>query len=371
MSKPFVHLQMSAHMKTEDVGEVAIYGVIYPYKYDSTVTSKEMRDVLSKVAKAKTLNIHMNSPGGITSEAVDIMGQIKEHPAKDKNMKISLCCSAATLIALAATHKAMYEGGDFMIHRPTVWLAGNADDLANEAQALGNKEKEFCQMYADACKQPFDDVWAKMKKETWFTAQEAKDYGFVDEVIKMNEDDGHTMLTKGQMMMLGYKQVPDTLMQRLPEKEPDKTNETAAPAALSDKDQKGENTTMTMEELRKQHPELVAEIEKTAMTAERQRMQDIDEVALPGYEEMAAEAKYKNPIDAANFSMQQTKAMKAKGPAFMQQRQTETAVMKTITPDAPPAATAAQVEAAKMEADAKQIAQMAAQMNRSTVQVAK
>lgn len=380
----YVHLQMSAQMKTEDVGEVAIYGIIYPYKYNETITSKEMRETLAKVANAKKLNIHINSPGGIVSEAVDIMGQIKEHPAKEKNVFISLCCSAATLIPLAATHTAMYEGGDFMIHRPMSGLFGNADDLANEAQALAAKEKEFCRMYAAKCKQPEEDVWEKMQKETWFTAKEAKDYGFVDEVIKITEDDGKSMLTKGQMLMLGYKQVPETLLQRLPEKEqgPEKAsghggemlaspvaggnaNETAAAAALSDIQQKGENTTMTTEELRKQHPELVAEIEQAAMAAERKRIQDIDEVALPGYEEMAADAKFKNPVDAATFSMQQTKAMKAKGPAFMQQRMAETQTMANIKPDTPPAGSSAQLEAAKEDEAAKMCAAFA--RDRSTV----
>ncbi len=373
MPDSFVHLQVSAQMKAEDAGEVAIYGVIYPYKYDSTVTGKEMRETLQKVAKAKRLNIHMNSPGGIITEAVDIMGQIKDHPASEKNMFISMCCSAATLIALAATHTSMYEGGDYMIHRPTSEFIGNADDFSREAQALSDKEKEICKMYADAWKQPESDVWEKMKAETWFTAQQAKDYGCVDEVIKMSKADSASMLTKGQMMMLGYKQVPGELMNRLPEKEPEGTHESAAAAAISDKVQKEDpKMPMTMEELKKQQPELVAEIEKAATDSaaelERKRMQAIDEVTMPGYESMAAEAKYEKPVDAAAFSMNQAKAMKAKGIAYMEARTKETGALTEIPPSAPSDATAKELQA-KQEADmAKMCAGFAADKSTVTVE---
>jgi ATP-dependent protease ClpP protease subunit len=371
-----VRMLISSMMKSEDVGEIFINGIIYPYKSDSTVSSKETREALSKVKNAKKLNIHVNSPGGIVTEAVDMMDQIREHTAKEKNVHVVMADSAATLILLVATHVSMIEGGEIMIHRPSGGMWGNADDMLREHEVLTKKEKEICSMYAAFCKQPESDVWEKMNKETWFTAQQAKDYGFVHEVIKVVDDNKQSMITRGQMVMLGYMNVPEWVMNRLPDKEegtppsaacgqhrtegeawsigagdnaehrPSEAQvgakapeggidaESAAQAAFSNITNK-EVTIMTLEELRQQHPDIVQQIENAAkqsgVNEERARMQALDKVALPGYEQMVKDAKYGDkPLTAADVSMQIVEAQMAKGPNFIATRQQETATMKEV-----------------------------------------
>ena len=397
----YVHMQMSSQMKASDIGEIYIYGVIYPYKYDVTVTAKEIVSALDKVADAKTLHVHINSPGGVITEAVDMMGKLEEHKAKNKEIFISMCDSAATLIALiSGAVVSMYEGGEYMIHRPTSGYIGNADEMQNEVDALRKKEKEFCAMYARRCKKPESDVWAKMKKETWFTAQEALDYGLVDRIIKPNDDKKAAMYSKGQMMMLGYRNVPDWVMNRLGEVGEDTSSgadappspqgegflpemegagegtqgegsngENAALAVLSNKTNEEEPNmaTMSAEELRKQNPEAVAEIENAARMdgekKERARMQALDEVALPGFEQMVKDAKYgEKTMTAEEVSMQIVRQQMAKGPAFIAARKAETQKMAEVPGDPPPEKPA---DAAEMDKMAEMCAGLAP--DRSTV----
>ena len=77
----------------------------------------------------------------------------------------------------------------------------------------------------------------------------------------------------------------------------------------------------TADDLRKNYPALVDEIEKSAAEQarndERKRIQDIEEMALPGCEEMANEAKFTKPIDAAEYAKAAVKKAKEQGNAYL------------------------------------------------------
>ena len=73
----------------------------------------------------------------------------------------------------------------------------------------------------------------------------------------------------------------------------------------------------TVESLRTTYPDLVNQIEQEACTKERQRIQDIEDVALPGYQELINDAKFHNPIAAADVAMQIIATQKKQGGQFL------------------------------------------------------
>ena len=92
---------------------------------------------------------------------------------------------------------------------------------------------------------------------------------------------------------------------------------------------------LTLEELKSKYPDVAnaykSEIlagtgtdeagSKAAVDAERARIKAIDEITLPGYEDLAAKAKYEEPVSAEAFAMQIVAAQKKTGQTFLNNRE--------------------------------------------------
>lgn len=126
------------------------------------------------------VELYINSAGGNPWEAMEIADQIR----KFKGEKIAhlgvLCASAATLPAMACDKILVGRFSMLMIHEPSMEAHGTAEDFQKSINQLEAIKSVALQMYVDKCGKPEEDVRAKMKAETWFTAQEAIDYGFAD-----------------------------------------------------------------------------------------------------------------------------------------------------------------------------------------------
>ena len=71
-----------------------------------------------------------------------------------------------------------------MIHQPLGGVQGQASDIEIEAREIQKYKKELYTIIADHSHTPFDKVWADSDRNYWMTADEAKEYGMVDEVLK-------------------------------------------------------------------------------------------------------------------------------------------------------------------------------------------
>ena len=69
-----------------------------------------------------------------------------------------------------------------MIHCPWATMAGTADDFENTAGTLREIERRYCSTYAVRSGMPEAEVLTLMKAETWFTAEQAIQAGFADEI---------------------------------------------------------------------------------------------------------------------------------------------------------------------------------------------
>ena len=70
-----------------------------------------------------------------------------------------------------------------MIHQPMGGAQGQASDIEITAREIQKLKKELYTIIADHSHTPFDKVWADSDRDYWMTAQEAKEYGMVDEVL--------------------------------------------------------------------------------------------------------------------------------------------------------------------------------------------
>lgn len=144
------------------------------------ITAKQFADDLAALGDLTAINVRINSPGGDVFEALAIHNALQRHPAKVTTYIDGLCASAATIIALAGDETHMVSNGMYMIHEPWTFAGGDAEAMQKSADLLNTTAEQIVSMYARKTGLTADELRAKMQSETWMTAQEALDEGFVD-----------------------------------------------------------------------------------------------------------------------------------------------------------------------------------------------
>lgn len=152
--------------------------------------------VRSKIndAKGEEINLVISSGGGSVTEGMGIADLIANYPNETTATGIGLVASIATVVLLSADKVKMTENAFLMIHRPWSYTMGNADELEATAELLDKMEAKLLDIYtASVYKRKGSKVnldkkiTEMMAAETWMTAQEALEFGFIDEIVKVGE----------------------------------------------------------------------------------------------------------------------------------------------------------------------------------------
>jgi len=152
--------------------------------------------VRSKIndAKGQEINLVISSGGGSVTEGMGIADLIANYPNETTATGIGLVASIATVVLLSADKVKMTENAFMMIHRPWSYTMGNADELEATAELLDKMEAKLLDIYSAAVykrkgkqKDLDNKITEMMAAETWMTAQEALEFGFIDEIVKVGE----------------------------------------------------------------------------------------------------------------------------------------------------------------------------------------
>ena len=138
--------------------------------------------VISK-ARGSNLNVRINSPGGYVWEGLAIANAVRGHGAATTYVD-GLAASMGSVIFLAGSRRVMAEGSRLMIHNPTSYAGGEAEDLRKEADVLEGIADDMAQMYSDATggKVTKKKCLEMMDAETWLSPSEALEMGFAHAV---------------------------------------------------------------------------------------------------------------------------------------------------------------------------------------------
>lgn len=172
-----------------DTGEMYIYGDIADEKwFDEDVTPKSIRDALSEMGAVKNLDIHINSYGGscVAGNAIiSILDNYRKKNGTTFNIYIEgIAASMGSGIASVGNNVYMADNALYMIHKPWSYAIGNADDMRKEINVLDTVEDTLVANYMRRFNGTEDELRQMMSDETWLTADEAKEYGFVDEIVE-------------------------------------------------------------------------------------------------------------------------------------------------------------------------------------------
>ena len=175
-NKPWFTLKNQA----DKPAELMIYDVIGDWQ---GLSAKELVNDL-KAITAEDMTVRINSPGGSVFDGIAIYNALRYHPANVHVRIEGLAASIASVIAMAGDTITMAENSLMMIHNPLGWVGGEAEDMRRTADMLDKATEAIALAYSGKSGTPVDDITPLMSKETWMTAKEAQDQGFVDVVDK-------------------------------------------------------------------------------------------------------------------------------------------------------------------------------------------
>lgn len=144
------------------------------------ISARELVNDLTALGELTRLDVRIHSPGGDFYDALAIHNALARNPAVVTTHIDGLCASAATIVALAGDQVCMANNGQFMIHEPWTMTSGDAEDHQRRADLLDATAEQIVAIYARKSGQTPDQIRAWMRAETWMTAPQALEYGFID-----------------------------------------------------------------------------------------------------------------------------------------------------------------------------------------------
>lgn len=171
-----------AKSDTGSSADIYIYDIIGD-SWDGT-TAKQFAADLKELGSPKTLNVFINSPGGVISDGVSIYNVLRRHAARKIVQIDGLAASIASIVAMAGDEIKMASNGMMMIHDPWGFAIGTSAEMRKAAEALDKMRGTLIDTYAKRTGGTANKIGDMMAAETWFTAEEAIDEGFADSITE-------------------------------------------------------------------------------------------------------------------------------------------------------------------------------------------
>lgn len=137
------------------------------------------------------INFYINSPGGVVTSGMAMYDTMQYIQPDVSTIVMGQACSMGSLLAQAgATGKRkMLPNARHMIHQPSGGAGGQATDIAIQAEEILKMKRNLTQIYVDhnSVGKTYDEFHDAMERDNFMSAQEALDFGLVDEIINSRD----------------------------------------------------------------------------------------------------------------------------------------------------------------------------------------
>ena len=133
----------------------------------------------------KDINLYINSPGGSVYAGLGIYDTMQFIQSDVATICTGMAASMAAVLLVAGTEgkRSALTHSRVMIHQPLGGVQGQASDIEIEAREIQKLKKELYTIIANHSHTEYDKVWADSDRNYWMTAEEAKAYGMIDQVL--------------------------------------------------------------------------------------------------------------------------------------------------------------------------------------------
>jgi ATP-dependent Clp protease protease subunit len=149
----------------------------------------------------KDINIYINSPGGVVTAGLAIYDTIRYVSPRVSTVCMGLAASMATVL-LAGGAKGMrfaLPNTRILIHQPSGGFEGQATDIQIHAKEILRMRQTLNEMLARHTGQPIEKIERDTERDFFMSAQEAKEYGIIDDIITSSSRDGQSAAKEGRL----------------------------------------------------------------------------------------------------------------------------------------------------------------------------
>lgn len=129
--------------------------------------------------------LHINSPGGSVDSGMAIYDTMNYIPNDVATVAMGLAASMGQFLLCAGTAGKRYAlpHARIMMHQPSGGMGGSASDIRIQAEQSLHIKRVMQELIAEHTGQTVEQIGIDSDRDRWFTAEQAKDYGFIDQVI--------------------------------------------------------------------------------------------------------------------------------------------------------------------------------------------
>lgn len=156
---------------------------IYDFLDERSYSPNELRRVINEYGPYEPLNIEINSPGGYVTAGTEIYTMLLTHKGEVNITIASEAASMASVIAMAGKRVSISPTARLMIHNVSGQGGGDYRDMLEYSDFLFKNNDMLANAYVLKTGKQKQEVLDMMNAETWLTADEALENGFVDEIL--------------------------------------------------------------------------------------------------------------------------------------------------------------------------------------------
>ncbi len=138
----------------------------------------------------RDINMYINSPGGSVYDGMAIYDTMQLVSCEVSTISVGLCASFGTVLLAAGAAGKRYAlpNATIMMHQPWSGMQGQASDIEIHARETLRIQDKLRQIIADHTGQPYEQVARDSDRDFWMTAEQAAEYGLVDQVHTATEN---------------------------------------------------------------------------------------------------------------------------------------------------------------------------------------
>ena len=140
---------------------------------------------LSSIDSKADISLYLNTPGGSVSDGLGIYDTMQIITPDVATICTGMAASMGSVLLCAGSKgkRSALPHSRVMIHQPLGGVKGQAEDILIEAREIEKCRKELFGIISEHSGQPFDKVFADGDRNYWMTAQEALEYGMIDQIM--------------------------------------------------------------------------------------------------------------------------------------------------------------------------------------------
>ena len=145
---------------------------------------------LESQAPDKDIFMYINSPGGLVTAGLAMYDTMQFVKCDVSTIVIGQACSAGSLLSQAGTKGKRFAlpHAKIMIHQPSGGMSGQATDIEIHAKEMMHTKEILNGLYVKHCGQPMDVIQPAMERDNFMTAEQAKEFGLVDQIVEQRPD---------------------------------------------------------------------------------------------------------------------------------------------------------------------------------------